>query len=156
MARIRSSRKPAATLPNVKRPSGPVRTPMFVPAMVTSAPTTGSLVAVAVTVPSTEPVCAPSGRAMTARLSVTATYQGSCLLVTKCYARRGVSRRPLSQGQLQARIIEPTVDAELRDPAAVDEAAEADVRGLLLLIREGIEDVAPAHGESHPAAHLVA
>src|SRR5438093_10122645 len=76
MARIRSSRKPAATLPNVKRPSGPVRTPMLVPAMVTSAPTTGSLVAVAVTVPSTEPVCAPSGRAPTARPSVTATYKG--------------------------------------------------------------------------------
>src|SRR2546425_7020590 len=36
----------------------------------------------------------------------------SSLLVTKCYARRRVSRRPLSQAQLQARIIEPTVDAE--------------------------------------------
>src|SRR5438046_2310380 len=134
-----------STLPNVRRPSGPVRTPMFVPAMVTSAPTTGSLVAVAVTVPSTEPVCAPSGRAMTARLSVTATYQGrcvigdapvgsphgtsdnqeSCLLVTKCYARRGVSRRPLSQGQLQARIIEPTAAPELRAPADVTAEAAA-------------------------------
>src|SRR3989441_10714373 len=80
----------------------------------------------------------------------------SSLLVTKCYARRRVSRRPLSQAQLQARIIEPTVDAELRDPAAVDEAAEADVRGLRLLVREGVVDVATAHGEPHAGAHLVA
>src|SRR2546427_10887591 len=86
----------------------------------------------------------------------TRTISEARSLFRKCHSRREVSRRPPSQAQLQARIIEPPVYAELRDPAAVDEAAEADVRGLLLLVRQGVADVAPARSESHTGAHLVA
>src|SRR5438876_347106 len=59
------------------------------------------------------------------------------------------------QRHLQARVIEAAVHPELRDTAAVNEAAEADVRRLHLGVRVGVEDVVPADGEPDAPLELV-
>src|SRR2546429_34260 len=66
----------------------------------------------------------------------------------------GGMRQPL-QAQLQPPVVEATVHPELRDAPAVDEAAEADVRGLHLRIGVGVEDVLPAERQPKARAQFV-
>src|SRR5436190_14018113 len=61
-----------------------------------------------------------------------------------------------SQRELQPGVVEPAVHPELRDATAVDEAAAADVERLGLLVGEGVENVAPSHGEAYATAQLAA
>src|SRR5216117_3775864 len=141
MARMRRSWGPAGTLSSVNRPSCAVRVPRPVPATETSAPTMGAPVPAAVTRPVTVPVWAARCPAASASASAV--------------AGDAATARPPLQRQLQSGIVEPAVHAELRDSAAVNEAAEADVRRLHLLIRVGVEDVVPADGEPDAPLELV-
>src|SRR5216117_3242166 len=149
MARMRRSWGPAGTLSSVNRPSCAVRVPRPVPATETSAPTMGASVAAAVTRPVTIPVWAAACPAASASASAVAADAATARPPIR------LSTRPPLQRQLQSGIIEPAVHAELRDSAAVNEAAEADVRRLHLLIRVGVEDVVPADGEPDAPLELV-
>src|SRR5688572_12440269 len=59
-----------------------------------------------------------------------------------------------SQRELQPRVVEPAVHPELRDAAAVDEAAAVDVPGALLFVREGVEHVVRTDRHPHASEQL--
>src|SRR6266540_889742 len=105
-----------------------------------------------------------------ARLSFLTASAPACTVPCALARRTGASVAPLMQEhlfvtggfvsttlqtQLQPRIVESPVHAELRDAAAVDEAAEADVSGHHLPVRVGVEDVVATDGEAHATAQLV-
>src|SRR5437867_11855907 len=59
------------------------------------------------------------------------------------------------QAQQHPRVVEPAVHPELRHPAAVDEAAEADVSRDHLPVRVGVQDIVAADRDPKATPQLV-